>query len=36
MVLFENILVLLNRRIETETGSVGEHPVRDKFDLRKL
>jgi hypothetical protein len=36
MILSENILVLLNRQVETETGSVGEQPVRDKFDLYKL
>jgi len=30
------LLILLECQVETETGSVGEHPVRDKFDLYKL
>ena len=36
MIIFENVLLLLNCQVETETGSVGEQPARDKFDLRKL
>jgi hypothetical protein len=28
--------VFLKRQIQTEAGSVGEQPVRDKFDLYKL
>ena len=36
MILYELFLVFLNCQIQTETGSVGEQPVRDKFDLYKL
>ena len=36
MMLFEILLIFLKCQVETEAGSVGEHPVRDKFDLYKL
>jgi len=36
MILFKIFSVLLKRQIQTEAGSAGEQPVRDKFDLRKL
>jgi hypothetical protein len=30
------LLILLVCQVETEAGSVGEQPVRDRFDLYKL
>jgi len=35
-ILRKKLEVLLHRQIETETGSAGEQPVRDKFDLYKM
>jgi len=36
MMAFGILLLFLKCQIETEAGSVGEHPVRDTFDLYKL
>jgi hypothetical protein len=35
MMVFVILLIHLNCQIETEAGTVGEQPVRDKFDLYK-
>jgi hypothetical protein len=36
MRLFEILFVPLHCQLETEAGTVGEQPVRDRFDLYKL
>ena len=36
MMVFGILFILLKCQIETEAGSVGEQPVRDRFDLYRL